>query len=61
LGLAVAWLGSRWIESLLFQVEATDPVVFLGGGLLLVLLGLLSGWLPARTATRVQPAETLDA
>ncbi len=60
LGLLGAWIGSRWIESLLFGVEAGDPftyasavVTFLGGG-------LLSGWLPAERATRVDPVQTLS-
>ena len=27
-GSSLAWLGSRWIEPLLFQQSATDPIVF---------------------------------
>jgi predicted permease len=59
LGLVGAWVGSRWIRSLLFEVQPADPAVlgltvatFLG-------VGLLAGWLPARRATRVDPARTL--
>ena len=61
LGVVLAWTGSRWLQDLLFRVRASDPVVYLGGAVMLLVLGLLAGWLPARAATRVHPAETLDA
>ena len=60
-GLVLAWTGSRLLRDLLFRVQTSDPWVYLGGGGVLLLLGLLAGWLPARAATRVHPAETLDA
>lgn len=60
-GLGAAWLASRWLESLLFGVEAVDPIAYLGGAVLLLGLGALAGWLPARRATRVDPAASLAA
>lgn len=60
-GLGAAWVGSRWMAALLFQVDAGDPLVYLGGGATLLALGALAGWLPAHRATRVDPADSLVA
>ena len=60
-GLGLAWIASRWLQTLLFEVDATDPWVFAGGAVLLVALGTLAGWLPARRATRVDPAVSLSS
>jgi hypothetical protein len=38
---------------------ATDPVTFGGAALLLMLVGLATGYIPARRATRVTPTEAL--
>lgn len=61
IGIGGAWFGSRWLRDFLFGVEPGDPWVYLGGGALLLALGALAGWIPARQATRVQPVETLGA
>jgi putative ABC transport system permease protein len=55
LGLLGAWLSSRLLESLLFQVRAHDP--FLLALALFVLLGVafFAAWIPARRAMRVDP------
>ena len=59
LGLLGAWLSSRLLESLLFEVRAHDP--FLLGAALLVLLAVafLAAWIPARRAMRVDPMVAL--
>jgi len=61
LGLAGAWVGGRWLRSLLFRVEPRDPVVLALTVIVFLATGLLSGWLPARRATRVDPARTLTS
>lgn len=61
LGTAGAWVGSRWLQSLLFGVTPDDPLVWGGGVTLLLGFGVLAAWLPARRATRVDPARTLGA
>ena len=46
---------TRTIKSLLFEVSATDPVVFTAIPLLLVVVSLLACYTPARRATKVDP------
>jgi predicted permease len=59
IGLAGAVLLTRLIRSLLFGVEATDPVTFVGIALLLGLVALLASYIPARRAARVDPLVAL--
>jgi len=61
LGLLGAWVASRWIEALLFGVEAADPVAYGLAVLVFLGVGLFSGWLPAVRATRVDTVQTLAA
>jgi predicted permease len=58
-GLGAARLLARFLEGLVFGVEATDPMTFavLAAGLLT--MAAAAAWLPARRAARVDPAETL--
>jgi putative ABC transport system permease protein len=62
-GLAVGLAGSLWavrfVEALLFQLEARDPVTFAGAAAVLAAVGVLAAWLPARRATRLDPATVL--
>jgi predicted permease len=59
IGLAGAFFLARLIRSLLFGVEATDPVTFGGIALLLGLVALLASYIPARRAARVDPLVAL--
>jgi putative ABC transport system permease protein len=59
IGLAGALASSRLLTSLLFQVSAIDPVVFLFASLLLVGMAILATFLPARRATRIDPMRAL--
>jgi predicted permease len=58
IGLVGAWLGTRWLEGMLWGVGASDPATW--AGVAVVLLGVSIGacWIPARRATRVDPAST---
>jgi putative ABC transport system permease protein len=58
-GIAGALVLTRAISSLLFEVSAIDPVVFLLVPILLSVMALLAVYLPARRATRVDPVVTL--
>jgi len=60
-GLAGAVLAGRFLEAVLFEVRATDPVTFLAVAALLGVVALLATLLPALRATRIDPARTLSA
>ncbi|PYV87464.1 MAG: permease [Acidobacteria bacterium] len=63
LGIAVGTVASlavaRWIASLLFGTEATDPATFAGMVLLLACIALVAGYIPARRASRIDPMMAL--
>jgi putative ABC transport system permease protein len=55
IGLVGAWAATRIMRSLLYSVSPTDPLVFLSVPLTFAVIALLASFLPARTATRVNP------
>jgi predicted lysophospholipase L1 biosynthesis ABC-type transport system permease subunit len=58
-GIGAAFAATRLVKSLLFGLTATDPVSFGGATLLLVLVGVLAGYLPARRAANIDPMVAL--
>jgi putative ABC transport system permease protein len=58
-GTASALLLSRVLRSFLFGVDATDPLTYLGVGLLFGGVALLACWAPIRRAASVDPIEAL--
>lgn len=59
IGLAVFAGASRVLQSQLFEVAPTDPPMIALGTLVLALVACAAGLLPARRASRVDPAVTL--
>ena len=55
IGLIASLIVTRLMKSLLFGVDASDPVTFASIALLLVVTALLACWIPARRATKVDP------
>jgi predicted permease len=59
IGLVAAFGLGKLIESQLFGVKASNPLVFLTSAMLLSTVALLAGWLPARKAASVDPMVAL--
>ncbi|HMC78318.1 MAG TPA: ABC transporter permease [Vicinamibacterales bacterium] len=60
-GLAGAVAVTRVLQTFLFGVTPTDPMAFTIVTLLLMAVGLMAAWLPARRATRIDPCAALRA
>lgn len=58
-GLTAAFLLTRLMKSLLFDVSPADPLTYLAVSALLTLAAALASYLPARRATSIDPAEAL--
>jgi predicted permease len=59
IGIAGALLLTRYLQTLLYQVSATDPAVIALAACALGVVALAAAWLPARRATSVDPAVAL--
>jgi predicted permease len=59
MGLVGAWFTSRLVAGFLFGLSARDPYMLGVAALALTIAAMLAGYLPARRASRVDPAVTL--
>ena len=59
MGVVLSLWASRFVGTLLFGLEPRDPVTLVGASAMLLGLGLLAGWLPARHAARIDPVVVL--
>jgi predicted permease len=59
IGVPAALLGARLIASQLFGLSAADPLTLIAAAIVLTLVALLAGYLPARRAARVNPLNAL--
>ena len=58
-GTGISIWASRFVDTLLYGLEPRDPLTFVGAVAVLGTIGALAGWLPARRAARIDPAEAL--
>ena len=59
IGLAASWGLAQTLRTFLFEIEARDPLVFIGVPLLLSVVAFVAVWLPAMRASRVDPIVAL--
>ncbi|MEM7349450.1 MAG: ABC transporter permease [Acidobacteriota bacterium] len=59
LGFLMALGVAQLLSSMLYEVSASDPLVFLGATLLLAAASTLAAYLPVRRATRIEPTIAL--
>ena len=59
LGLLGAWMLTKSLGDLLFQVSARDSATFAGVAALIVVIGIIASVIPARRAMRADPMEAL--
>ena len=60
-GIAGALAVSRLLQQTLFEVHATNPLIYLSLSVFLLLVTECASWLPARRATRIDPVIALRA
>jgi putative ABC transport system permease protein len=60
-GLVGSALGGRLLTAQLFEVSSLDPVALGGAAALLLAIGIVAAFVPARRATRVDPVTALRA
>jgi putative ABC transport system permease protein len=61
IGLATALLTTHALGTLLYDVRAIDPLTFGGAAIVMIGIGLLASYVPARRAARVDPMISLRA
>lgn len=59
LGGVASWWAARFVGTLLYGLPARDPVTLVSAAVVLAGVGAIAGWLPARRAARIDPAEVL--
>jgi putative ABC transport system permease protein len=50
---------TRLMSAMLYETSVTDPLIFAASAVLFLAVALVASYLPARRATRIDPAEAL--
>jgi putative ABC transport system permease protein len=58
-GAALSLWASRYVSTLLYGLEPRDSSTLAMAGVLLLAIGALAGWAPARRAAALDPARVL--
>jgi ABC-type antimicrobial peptide transport system permease subunit len=61
LGLGGAWAMGKLVRSQLYEISAFDPLVFVSVPLTILAVAIVSSYLPARRAARIDSAHALRA
>ena len=61
LGVLIAFAGASLLSGLLYEVEPLDPLVFSLVPALLLVVGQIASFLPARHASKASPVEVMRA
>jgi ABC-type antimicrobial peptide transport system permease subunit len=59
IGTVAAWVAGRTLSGFLFGITAADPLTYAVMVVLLSVVAVASGWLPARRASRIDPIVAL--
>ena len=59
IGMAGAFMLSRLMQQALFEVNSTDPLIYLAVAVMLLVVAEFASWVPARRATRIDPVIAL--
>ena len=59
LGAGISVWASRFVTTLLYGLQPRDPATLVLAALVLSLIGAMAGWIPARRAARIDPAQVL--
>jgi ABC-type antimicrobial peptide transport system permease subunit len=57
--IALSLMSARLMSAMLYETSATDPLIFGASAVLFLAVGMVASYLPARRATRIDPAEAL--
>jgi ABC-type antimicrobial peptide transport system permease subunit len=55
IGIGMSLWASSFVEALLFGVKARDPLTLVTAVVVLAVVSVFAGWLPARRAARLDP------
>jgi predicted permease len=50
---------TRFVRSILYGIQPTDPISFVVAAILITIVGAAAAWIPARRASRVDPIQAL--
>jgi ABC-type lipoprotein release transport system permease subunit len=59
IGLVITLVASRLLSTMLFEVSPTDPLALAAACCVLLIVVILAAYVPARWATKVDPASAL--
>jgi putative ABC transport system permease protein len=59
IGLLVAFIGAGFVSTLMYGISSADPLTFIAGTIVLLLVAFLASYLPARRAMSLNPVDVL--